>query len=854
MRKHFTFGKALVALIMVSLVAVSCDRDDVDKPNGELTFRLYDADENAIEGTQSILFGDSKEYVLKSTYVTSMSIAAPIGWTVGFYPDAEKAIITAPDASDLTAELSGEVKVVAGGPADQTLTFTMNVAAVEAGIEFNFIDQMPEILEFQLGETITYTATVSNVSDLEITVPDGWTYVLDMEVSPITIAFTAPEEEEDGDMTGTIKILPKSVRGTVGTETSFDVNVIVEFPTITLDADYLEFTDFSQTKDIAFTSQYVETITAENLPEGWSLTVDVAESKISITSQAADAGELTGSGTIIFTAASDMGYLTTVELLVYINIADAGISTAEEFVAFGEAVTNGTTLLGYMRDGEVILLDDIDLSAVTANFVVGDAENPFKNAFNGNGKTITIKADEINVSEWGLFHTLAEGATIRNVNVEGSLISIFSPTVASPASHHVSGLVIYNDGGTIRDVTTNVDFTYNPAAYMHYHRILTTATSNQVYSYDYAASYGSATARVTGSTAVYSNCVSNGTLYMQNGAFTHGGNLVGRISTDGVTVTECVNNGELKLAFGDNSAEGTKYGGIVGDADNYSVTFTGCKNYGEINITFGVASTNLVFAVGGIVGSTYGTITGCYNYGEFNTTERAADRRYGGIVGCVGFHVRDAIGGGLGDSAKSFYMTDCHNEADFTHCSNMTGGVAGIIERCIIAEVKNCTNKGTIEGTLGTATASGHSSHTMGGIAGQFRGTLMQDCTNYGKITGYNRLHVGGVVGRGQSYNSEAAKAIQMVRCKNEGDIDVITQFPTTDASNYLNVSGIITVQNGVWNFVECSNTGILTPTMETKDKCRNICAARAGTLTFDASSQAEQNDQSAPRINPTIY
>jgi len=97
---------------------------------------------------------------------------------------------------------------------------------------------------------------------------------------------------------------------------------------------------------------------------------------------------------------------------------DLIISTASEWDAFAESVSNGKTYEGQW----VRLTADINVSTM-----VGSEGHPFKGTFDGSGHTLTVSIEHNNVTEGtALFYSI-DGATIRNVKVEGAVTGSFRP-------------------------------------------------------------------------------------------------------------------------------------------------------------------------------------------------------------------------------------------------------------------------------------------------------------------------------------------------------------------------------------------------------------------------------------------
>ena len=118
------------------------------------------------------------------------------------------------------------------------------------------------------------------------------------------------------------------------------------------------------------------------------------------------------------------------------------IETAADFEAFAQAVNDGET------DIDAYLAADITL---TGNVMVGNSTNQYAGTFDGKGYTVTYSYD-ITSNYCGLF-AYVNGATIRNLRVEGDVVST--------AIHF--GALIGQANGTVlvENVVTDVDITGN---------------------------------------------------------------------------------------------------------------------------------------------------------------------------------------------------------------------------------------------------------------------------------------------------------------------------------------------------------------------------------------------------------
>ena len=133
--------------------------------------------------------------------------------------------------------------------------------------------------------------------------------------------------------------------------------------------------------------------------------------------------------------------------LVGKNVAMAqplSIANAEDLYNFAQLVEAGTEVDG-------MLTADIDLSTSDyPNLMIGTEANPFKGTFDGQWHTITYHYEEVTEKWRGLF-AFVEGATIRNLRVEGSVYA---------TNIHFGALIGRGKGNIlVENVVTNVDIT-----------------------------------------------------------------------------------------------------------------------------------------------------------------------------------------------------------------------------------------------------------------------------------------------------------------------------------------------------------------------------------------------------------
>jgi hypothetical protein len=231
---------------------------------------------------------------------------------------------------------------------------------------------------------------------------------------------------------------------------------------------------------------------------------------------------------------------------------------------------------------------------------------------------------------------------------------------------------------------------------------------------------------------------------------TYAAGIVAYVSGGTVTVTNCVNYGDINCT---NSYEGHSYynGGIVArfgednsTAANDNIIITGCTNYGNV--------TGNGPAVGGILGYLVGgtEIKDCVNYG----TILGMNNKAGGIFGTSIINT---------EYVCAINIENCINYGDVAS-SKVVAGIAARLGRAKQMEgrtyrVTNCINYGDINAYT-TITYEDKVSLYMGGIVGYaYGGTLtpangVSNCVNLGKINADNShlpnakssLYVGGIV------------------------------------------------------------------------------------------------------------
>lgn len=751
MRKplHFLVNAFLAA---AALLTASCGIDDVDAEDGAIQFELYDAQGALVEGLQSMKFGATTAYTLKSAFVTYTEITAPAGWKCSVIPSSRSCTVTAPVASDLEAQAAGDITIAITSQAGRTMSYTLGVAALEESISLTFDGEATTKTHiFSYGKSAVFPFACENTASLGIEAPEGWKTEADLDNGRLTV--TAPAADTSNPtLTGAVKVTPRSVRGTAGTSSTIAVELSTRSPVIRFDAPIDRFA-FGEQRDIPCTMQYVDKC-AIKAPEGWAVALDIAASALKVTAPAEGAGA--AAGTVTLNAVSAEELTESFELALSLK----GIATSDDFAAFGKAVAEAAPLDDFMQEGAVILLQDIDLSALTQTCFVGSAENPFKGTFDGKGRTLTVNLNDGDAKELGLFHTLAAEAAVKNLTLAGSM------TVSRPDPGVAGTLAVYNAGAPLTGVVNAAAITYAGAK--------TSATAGYL--------GGLIGQDKAGST--YTDCHNTGAfLVTGTGRAMFIGGLVGgaTLGTEGA-IAGCSNSGNFEFNLS-GAADSGMYGGLIGSAEKTAWSYTDCRNEGRFTVL--LADPGHQFnSLGGIVGNGYGTFANCVNKGKitFGAANGTKYRRTGGIVGCVG---ADKKSGEVFD--RLLKMTDCRNEADLAASTASLGGIIGIAEKIDApAVIENCINTGNIS----SPSMADYDVFYFGGIAGKVNGAFtLRNCVNRGTLTAAVERNMAGIAVSG-------GNGAVFENCENHGDLTIA---PNHKSEKWRPCSaGIVAIENDV--------------------------------------------------------
>lgn len=739
-------------LVAATLCVASCGIDDVDAEDGAIQFELYDTEGALIEGLQSMKFGTTTAYTLKSAFVTYTEVTAPAGWKCSVIPSSRSCTVTAPVASDLEAEAGGDITIAITSQAGRTMSYTLSVAALEESISLTFDgDATTKNHIFSYGKSFVFPFSYENTSSLKVEAPEGWTTETDLDNNLLTVK--APlADTPNPTLIGAVKVTPLSVRGTAGASSTIPVELSTKMPVIQF-AEPIDRFAFGEQRDIPCTIQYVAqcSVTA---PEGWTVALDVDASMLRVTAPAEGTG--VPAGTVKLDAISAEELTESFETQLSLK----GIATGDDFVAFGKAVTDATPLDAFMQEGAVILLQNIDLSALTQTCFVGQAENPFKGTFDGKGHTITVNLNDGDAKELGLFHTLDATAAVKNLTLAGSM------TVTQPNPGVAGTLAIYNNGAPLTNVVNTATITYSADK--------TNSTSGYL--------GGLVGQDKAGST--YTDCHNTGMFLIPGSGRTMfiGGIIGGALINTKGSLTNCSNSGKFEFNFS-NKPDSGMFGGLVGSAEKALWNFTDCTNEGSFSVTFADPG-HQYHSLGGILGNGYGTFVHCVNKGNitFGTAKGTNYRRTGGIIGCVG---ADKKSGETFDRVLS--LTDCHNEGDLAASTAALGGLIGIAEKIDTpALIENCTNTGNIS----SPSMADYDVFYFGGIVGKVNGAFtLRNCVNRGNLTAAVERNMAGIAVSG-------GNGAVFENCENYGNITVAPNHKTEKWRPCS--AGIVAIENDV--------------------------------------------------------
>lgn len=158
------------------LLFSSCGIEDVEAEDGAIVFELYDTEGNLIEGLQSMRFGTTATYTLKSAFVTYTVATPPTGWKCTVIPSSRSCSVTAPQPPTWEPRPAATWSSKYSRRAGRTETYTLAVAALENDITLTFDEETTSKTHvFSYGKSMEFEFTSENTASLDVSVPKGWT-------------------------------------------------------------------------------------------------------------------------------------------------------------------------------------------------------------------------------------------------------------------------------------------------------------------------------------------------------------------------------------------------------------------------------------------------------------------------------------------------------------------------------------------------------------------------------------------------------------------------------------------------------------------------------------------------------
>lgn len=360
-----------------------------------------------------------------------------------------------------------------------------------------------------------------------------------------------------------------------------------------------------------------------------------------------------------------------------------GIATAEDLVAFAAAVNAGESIVNWMNaDGKVVLLNDIDMSSVTAWTPIGASAfnwasnalsltsgNMFTGYFDGQGhsiKNFKMVCDNATTGgAWGLFGGLGAGAVIENLVIDESCSLEIKAT--APTDCGVIAGMMWD--AKVRNITNNAAMKFDGNGGDN--KRMTMAVVGMAFA--------------EADSTIISNVVNNGKIVAAAGGNTKNGGTAVHVagllgfgtnhlnSTQIVAVLDCVNNGDIESAT-------ARASGLVAACNRYTHV-RGCDNYGDNLNTFktsGGARLGNITCITGAGSALYDS----RNFGDLISTTTGA---VGGVICLVNSddNVLDGVetyGRVISDKANNSYkgsfFGQCSKAAAISNC--VCGGTVGM--------------------------------------------------------------------------------------------------------------------------------------------------------------------------------
>jgi hypothetical protein len=175
------------------------------------------------------------------------------------------------------------------------------------------------------------------------------------------------------------------------------------------------------------------------------------------------AGSIGGTAIITGTVNDDSKVSDTIAVNVFQEIG-----TYDDLLTFAQNINNGNINSGC----NIRLTADIDISNKSPWIPIGSKDHPYTGIFDSkdiNGTIhsitgLTINYDSVdNVKYQGLFGYIKYPSVIMNLTVSGSIIISGTYNGTSTQVKYCSGIVSYNNSGTVNNCTNNVSISSTPS-------------------------------------------------------------------------------------------------------------------------------------------------------------------------------------------------------------------------------------------------------------------------------------------------------------------------------------------------------------------------------------------------------
>lgn len=383
-----------------------------------------------------------------------------------------------------------------------------------------------------------------------------------------------------------------------------------------------------------------------------------------------------------------------------------GISTGADLNAFVKAVNSGASTSRWQNEaGEVVLLNDIDISAMTEWIPIGAGQatgtpayklsTAFTGVFNGQGFAIkginwTYNVTDAESHLFGFFGAL-QGATVKNLvlGAEGDQITVIGST---PNVVAVGALAGYAESSTITGITNNVS--------------VILADKN---------------AEVPGDNP-------DATLMMLGG-------IAGAIKapmTIGSKDEPVKNLGTVKtgaITNTTNGGTGMNVGGVVAftvGVKDLEIKMDYCYNYGEVSAPTGRGG-GIIGTIGGATTETAVTILS--NSDNYGLIQDDIVGMYGGSKEMYNLKRMGGLVGGTVTNTVGIRIEYCTNYGNvFSQIGCRAGGFVGHSQSSIIG----CVNKGIILSNI--TLSEGAPQHGPGWACGYSGKNLVTSCAKGGRV------------------------------------------------------------------------------------------------------------------------